>query len=144
MEDVKSGTISKTEIIEVLSRSVIAILATAAYNRVTIRPMSIISKELFVYMQTGFDYLKVYQIKANPNVALSIGEYQLEGRAQILGHPFDKGNEWFAENYKIKHPKSFERWSAKQTEIVIRAEINLARRFYYKDGQAFLAEGRFA
>jgi len=114
-------------------------LATCADNRVTIRPMSHVNDGLTVYFQTGAHYLKTRQIKANPNVAICVGGYELEGVAEIIGHPLDEANQFFIEKYKSKHPNYAKRWSVLPDQVIVKVEITLARQWRYIDGEPVIA-----
>jgi len=141
----KIGTcaISAEEVKEALEKEKTMYLATCAGNRVTIRPMSHINDGLTVFFQTGRDSLKVQQIMDNPNVAICVGTYELEGVAYIMGHPFDNENSFFTQKYKEKHPKAFEKYSALDEEIVVKVLIRQARQWRYIDGKPFLAQQQF-
>jgi len=131
------------DVISALEKEFTIILATCAGNRVTIRPMSHINVGLTVYFQTGAHYLKTRQIRANPNVAMHVGNYEIEGTAEIIGHPMDAANQFFIERYRAKHPSYAERWSALPSQALVRVEIGLARQWRYIDGKPVIAIGHF-
>lgn len=135
--------ITADEVISTLESESTLILATSSGGRVTIRPVSHVNNGLVVYFQTGKNYLKVQQIQANPNVALYVGEYQIEGLAKIIGHPLSIRNEFFIEKLKTKHNSAFEKWSDYPDEIVIKVETKLARRWQYIDSKPYIAIGQF-
>ena len=143
MLEIGTCAISAEEIIHVLEKEKILNLATCAGNRVTIRPMSHINEGLTIFFQTGRDSLKLQQIRENPNVAMCVGTYELEGVADLAGHPLDTENEFFSRKYKEKHPKSFESYSALEEEVVVKVLIRMARQWRYVDGKPFLAEQQF-
>jgi general stress protein 26 len=133
------------EVITVLEAEKTLHLATTAHNHVTIRPMSHVNDGMTIYFQTGRDYLKVQQMRINPNVAISVGEYSticIEGKATLLGHPLDAENRLFAKLYKAKHPQYTDIWSTYPEEIVVKVEIVLAKQWRYIDGKPFIAEWR--
>jgi succinate dehydrogenase/fumarate reductase flavoprotein subunit len=138
--EIKRCKINPEEIITALEAEKTLILATCAENRVTVRPMSHVNDGLTVLFQTGKDYLKMQQIRANPNVALSVGTYQIEGAAAEIGHPFDAGNEAFVKTLQAKHPGAYERWSALPDEVVVKVTVKSARQWRYVDGEPVLAE----
>ena len=127
------------DIISALEREATLTLATCADNRVTIRPMSHVNEGLTVFFQTGPRYLKTRQIKANPNVAMSVGTYEIEGIAEIVGHPMDDANQFFIEKYRTKHPNYAERWSTLPSQVLVRVEISLVRQWRYIDGKPVIA-----
>lgn len=141
--EIGTCAISAEEVIEILEKEKTMYLATCAGNRVTIRPMSHINEGLTVLFQTSRHSLKVHQIMENPNVAICVGTYELEGVAYIMGHPFDSENRFFIQKYKEKHPKSFEKYSALDEEIVVKVLIHQARQWKYIDEKPFLAQQRF-
>ena len=139
------NTINIDEVIAALESEKTLILATCADNRVTIRPMSHVNEGLAVYFQTGENYLKAQQIRANPNVALYIGTFEIEGIAKILGHPLDEANRFFVEKYKVKQPTAYELYTPIKDQVVVKVEIGLVRRWQYlDDGKPGIAIGRFS
>jgi len=138
--DIKTCTIAKNEIVQALEREMTLTLATSAENKVSIRPMSHINDGLDVYFQTGADSLKMQQIKANQNVALCVGTYQIEGTARELGHPLDSGNAFFADAYKLKHPGSFESYSSYDDEVVVHVSIHRVTQWRYIGGEPCVAK----
>ena len=65
----------------------LGVLATAEGTQVTARQMVIICDGRTVSFVTTIYTRKYKQILANQNVALSIGNIQIEGIATIKGHP---------------------------------------------------------
>jgi len=135
--------LSKDDVITALEKESKIVLATCANNRVTIRIMSHVNDGLDVYFQTGEFYLKTQQIKANPNVAFSFGTYEIEGVAEVLGHPMDDSNRLFIEKCKVKHPNAVERWSNVPDQVVIKIKPKLARQWRYVDDKPVIALVRF-
>ncbi|MCL2357289.1 MAG: pyridoxamine 5'-phosphate oxidase family protein [Defluviitaleaceae bacterium] len=131
--------LSAAEVEKVLSDNKNFVLATCANNRVTTRTMSHVHDGLTVYFQTGGQYLKTLQLAENPNAALNMGEYDLEGVAEIIGHPLDDANRFFIEKLKAKHPNAFERWSSLPNQVVIKVEIRSARCWRYINGKPVIA-----
>jgi len=138
--EIETCEISEEEIISVLEKERTLTLATSAGDRVTIRPMSHINDGKDVYFQTSADSLKIRQIKVNKNVALCVGTYQIEGVAQILGHPLSKENSSFAQAYKLKHPDSYELYSTYDDEVVVHISIRRVSQWKYIDGKPLVAE----
>jgi general stress protein 26 len=104
--------------------------------------MSHVNDGMTIYFQTGSSYLKSQQIRINPNVAISVGGYDLEGKATLLGHPLDAENNLFAELYKKKHPQSADMWTTYPEEIVVKVDIKMVRKWLYIDGKPFIATWR--
>jgi len=138
--EIESCTISEDEIISALETETTLTLATCAENRVSIRPLSHINDGMDIYFQTGADSLKIQQIRKNHNVALCVGTYQIEGEAQVRGHPLDKDNAFFAHAYKAKHPDSFDLYSAFADEVVVRVTIHRVTQWRYSVGKPVVAE----
>lgn len=106
------------EIATTLTAANFIVLATSIDNRVTARSMSIVSIGLDVYMQSDCRFIKTAQMEGNPNVALCLGNMQIEGIAEFLGHPMDAQNEPFRALYRDKHKGSYERYSNARDEYV--------------------------
>ena len=138
--EIKMCEITADEVIYALEKEKILTLATCAMNRVTIRPMSHVNNGLLVYFQTAADSLKMRQIRENPNVALCVGTYEIEGIASELGHPLADQNSFFVRLYKEKHIESYERYSAYAEETVIKVIIHKVRQWRYVDGEPALGE----
>lgn len=111
--------ILKKEIVEIIERNKIMVLATSDNNRVTARSMSIINEGLKIYFQTDKKFLKYIQMENNSKVALCIDNIQIEGTVRINGHPSDNNNTRYRELYKMKHEGSYVKYSMIETEVVI-------------------------
>ena len=131
--------LSTDEVTSVLAKEKTIILATAANNRVTTRSVSHVNDGMTIYFQTGSSYLKTQQIRINPNVAISVEGYDIEGKAALLGHPLDAKNSLFIKLYKDKHPQYTDIWSTLPEEIVVKVEIEIVKKWRYVDGKPFIA-----
>ena len=86
-------------------------LATSAENKVTLRSVGPIIIDQTIYFYTGNNDEKYRQMKANNNVAFSIGingKYYGQGKAKFLGSIFDDKNHHLREIYKKKYEGAFE------------------------------------
>jgi nitroimidazol reductase NimA-like FMN-containing flavoprotein (pyridoxamine 5'-phosphate oxidase superfamily) len=132
-------SLSTEEIMAALQNEKSIILATAADNRVTTRSMSHVNDGMTIYFQTGSNYLKSQQIRANPNVAISVDGYDFEGKATFLGHPMDAENGFFLKLYEEKHPHYTNTWSTYPEEVVVKVDVEMVRKWFYVDGKPFIA-----
>ena len=121
------------EITALLNSTRVMTLATCSQDRVTARSISIINEGLTIYFQTDSQFLKYQQISQNQNVALSMDNLQIEGRAHIMGHPYDHENHHFLEEYKKQHELSFLKYSHLDTERVIKVKPLLMTLWKYYD-----------
>ena len=137
--EIGTSNLTADEVTAVLEKEKTIILATAADNRVTTRSMSHVNDGMTIYFQTGSSYLKTQQIKANPNVAISVDGYDIEGKATLLGHPLDAENSLFAKLYKDKHPQYTDIWSTYPEEIVVKVDIETVKKWRYDNGKPFIA-----
>jgi general stress protein 26 len=135
--------LTSDEVIAALERENTISLATSADNRVTIRPMSHVNDGLTVYFQTGEHYLKSRQIRVNPNVAMAVGNLEIEGTAEIIGHPMNEANRIFIDLYSNKHPNHAGRWSTMPNQVVVKVEITEVREWRYIEGKPVIAIGHF-
>lgn len=136
--------IPAAELEKALAQERVIILGTGGQGRVSLRPVSYVSWGLTLYFQTGKSSLKVRQMGQNPQVALGLGTYQLEGAATFLGHPLEEKNEFFARAYQEKHPESYQDYSAMQEEILVKVQIQKARQWRYEQGKPLMAKANFA
>jgi hypothetical protein len=83
------------------------------------------------------------QIRKNPNVAVSVGTYDIEGTAEEVGHPLGKGNELFVRLMKEKHANSFNTYAHYEEQVVVKITVRSVRQWRYINGKPFLAEGMF-
>jgi len=140
------------EVIEILRNTKEIVIATCHKGRVTARTVYCICDDVHIYFITSKAYTKYKQIKANPNIALSINNIQIEGEAEILGHPLDKENDYFkaiCEKNK-DYIEYYKKYSNYKNSIVIKANpvlitlyngkgsykyINLQEKKGYKKGR---------
>jgi len=83
-------------------------LATSDGNTVSAREMVFIYDGLTIYCRSEGLFKKFKQIDANPNVAIAIGNIQIEGLAIIKGHPLEEANAKFIQLYKDQVPQVYE------------------------------------
>lgn len=122
---------AEKEAIDYISKNKIMVLATSSKDRVTARMMSIVNDGLVIYFQTDIDFLKYQQIKENPNVALCIGNIQIEGHAKITGHPLE--NPFFAERYRKIHEGSFKKYSHIKDNVLVEIQPKLVTFWKYDE-----------
>jgi hypothetical protein len=128
-------TALETEVSNALAVAANIVLATGASSRITARAMSPVNIGLNVYMQTSRSFTKTGQMMQNPNVALCLGNIQIEGAAEFLGHPMRDGNEAFRKLYMEKHRGSYERYSMLEDEIVFMVRAAHVTLWKYIDGK---------
>ena len=103
-----------------IGKSKFAVLATSSQNKPTARTMSIVFFDNKIYFQTSNEYEKYKQILENNNVALCIGNMQIEGNANIKGKTIEQIK--FIEYYKKSHNSSYKMYSKLDESIVIEIE----------------------
>jgi len=120
------------EVINIIEKNKIMILATSSNNRVTARSMSIVNDGLTIFFQASIDSTKYKQIEENPNVALCVSNMQVEGKAIIKKHPLDNENFFFQNAYKKYHKGSFDLYSSLEQEKVIEVIPSLITLWKYE------------
>ena len=90
------------------------VLSTSYQDKVTSRMMSIIVLDGCFYFQTDRTFRKYEQMKKNPNVALCIDNFQIEGVCRELGHPSE--NPDFCEEYEKSFKNSYDRYTSHAQE----------------------------
>ena len=100
-----------------ISKEKFASLATTSQNKPTVRTLSIVFINGKIYFQTSIEYTKYKQIIENNNVALCIGNIQIEGIAIIKGKTIEQKE--FIEVFKINHNNAYQKYSGLETSRVI-------------------------
>lgn len=131
--------ILQNEITGLLDNTNECILATSWNNRVTARTIYYVCNGLDIYFLTSRAYTKCKQIAKNSNIALCKGNMQIEGIAEIKGHPLLEENKMIVDILNKKNSEYIKKYSHyKNTElIVIRPKLitlckRAGRRLYYE------------
>lgn len=114
----------KQEVIHTLENSKAIVLATCSNNRVTAREVYFASNNFNIYFLTSKAYDKYKQIEKNNNVALCLGNIQMEGTAIIKGHPKLPENETETAICLNKSKKEFEHFMKYKNTILIEVVVN--------------------
>lgn len=126
------------EVLGLLDRNRTMVLATSAGGRVTARMMSLVHDGLTLYFQTSLNSVKYQQMVENAQVALCIGNLQLEGRACLRGHPLAPENEFFRTQYQALHPGSYTTYSGLAHNRVVEVQpVRVTLWKYDAQGQPF-------
>jgi uncharacterized pyridoxamine 5'-phosphate oxidase family protein len=125
----------RSEVIGLMDKHKILVLATSANDRVTARSVSCVHRDLKVLFQTDKSLLKYKQMARNPNVALCADNMQIEGVAKIKGHPLDNANKEFLELFKREHRGSFEKYSQMKNAVVVEVEPRLITLWKYESAR---------
>jgi general stress protein 26 len=85
-------------------------LATSEGKFVTVRRMGYVSDGLTIWCLTDKDSRKCNHIKANPNVAIAVGDnLQIEGVAYLKGHPLDEEHTDYIRAFQEHDMERYER-----------------------------------
>ena len=101
----------KQEMIKEIEKRQLKILATSEGDFVTAREVRFISDGLTMFCFTDHRSRKYEQIKANPNVAIAVGNLSIEGVASLKGRPLNEENAKYLETFREKQPDWCEHWS---------------------------------
>lgn len=112
------------------------VLSTSSKEKVSSRMMSIVQKSGIFYFQTDLGFRKFQQIKENPNVALCIDNFQIEGICKKIGHPQE--NPDFCRLYQENFKSSFERYSSLKNERLFVIVPNFIERWLYQNKKPFI------
>ena len=123
------------------------VLSTSYQDKVTSRMMSIIVLDGCFYFQTDRAFRKYDQMKKNPNVALCIDNFQIEGVCRELGHPSE--NPDFCEEYEKSFKNSYDRYTSHAQERLFVVKPCYIQKWIYEDGEPFveifdLGEGSYS
>jgi general stress protein 26 len=86
-------------------------LATSDGEKIRVGKMRLVSDGLRLWCFTLDKSRKYKQILVYPKVAIADGNLQVEGVAELKGHPYDDENADFLKAYKETQPENFERTS---------------------------------
>lgn len=114
------------------------VLATSLNDEPTARTVSHIILDKKIYFQTDIKFDKCMQIEENNNVALCLDNYQIEGTAKILEHPFHEKNERFLNKFKQVHENSYNEYSALEDEVVIEINPIFIKIWKYMDNKPYI------
>lgn len=116
-------------------------LSSCSENRVTSRSMSIVVIDGKFYCQTDERYLKCRQIKVNPNVALCMNNFSIEGECRIIGRPAE--NSFFIDRMKACFPDAVSRWSELPAECVLEITPKLISSWIYEKNKPYIERWNF-
>ena len=102
-------------------------MATSKDDVVTIRPISPLRHVQEIVICTDPNSRKAAQISANPNVAICLGPFYLQGRARNLGAACQTANLPIKEAYCARYPGAFKAESPQFTGDEIFIAITLAK-----------------
>ena len=108
-------------------------LATCADGKVTARSMAIVNDGLTIMFQTVGYSEKMRQIKANPNVAFSSGNMQIEAVARVASDPGEITA--FVELFKVKFPRYYETYTGLPDETTVICEPIKFKLYKFLDGK---------
>lgn len=109
-------------------------LATCSDNYPLASTMTCLIFDGAIWMQTDRKFPKYRQIVSNNQVALCLNAVQIEGKAEICGHPLESQNSKFAELMKKYHPESYDMYSRVASEVVIKVLPEKATDWLYEKG----------
>ena len=92
---------------ETVSKLEVANLATAAGESVTMRIVSPVLVDSAILIFTSKESTKYKQLSINPNCCISIGDFFVEAKAELLGSTMLDENETLRLEYDKKFPGAF-------------------------------------
>ncbi len=110
----------------------VMILSTSSDNRVSARKMSVIVYNGRFYFQTDKGYLKYRQLTENPNAALCVDNFSIEGECRFIGKPLDEKNSFFAKLYKKYFYLSYKSYSNLESEVLVEFTPSLIYSWNYE------------
>lgn len=125
---------TKNDFFDRLGESCYMVMATCADDYPLASTMTCLVFDDAIWMQTDKKFPKYEQLLKNNRVALCRNATQIEGTAQLCGHPLEKQNEKFAQLLKKHHPESFEMYAVVESEVVIKVNLHKAIDWLYEAG----------
>ena len=106
------------EIVKTLENGKSIVLATSHRDKVMARTVYYVLYESSVYFLTSSAYSKYKQIVRNQNVALCLNNIQIEGTANIEGHPSAYENKAVLEHFIERCPENNRYVKSKNTVLI--------------------------
>ena len=119
-----------------LAKEKVMVLATSAGNRVTARNMSVVCVNGSIYFQTDSNMTKIRQIKKNNNVALCVGNIQIEGKAELIKSWDDIPD--ILEEYKKYHEDAYEKYKVVAAEVIVKVLPKFVEKWEYINGKPYI------
>lgn len=110
--------------------------STCSHARVTSRPMSVVVINGKFYCQTDISYLKCSQIKENPNTAISVKNFSIEGKCKILEEPLKY--DFFMQKMKKHFLPAVQRYSNLPSERVLEVTPSFIYLWDYHFGKPYM------
>lgn len=127
-----------TYVLHKLQKNRVAVLASCGTDmHVSARSMSIVNFGLDIWFQTDRRFKKKRQIDENPRVALALDNIQIEGTAEVQGHPSSESNTWFCKEFALYHRGSFDAYTNTRHEVVYRVVPETIILWRYENGQSY-------
>lgn len=120
-------TVLFMKIRKIFSKTKEIVISTSHKDKVTARTVYCVCDSLDIYFITSKAYTKFKQISKNSNVALVINNIQIEGVADILGHPTSDENYFFKEicNREQDYMNYYIKYSRYKNSVLIRVKPSL-------------------
>ncbi len=113
-----------SEVMERLKNENTIVLATSYKDKVTARSLWFVLYKSSIYFFTTKAYTKYKQIARNPNAALCLDNIQIEGIANIKGHPLLEENKTICDYCEKKHTGIREYNLKRKNMVLIEIKIN--------------------
>ena len=112
------------------------VLSTSENDKVTSRMMSIVQHDGVFYFQTDKTFRKYQQLINNPQIALCIGNIQIEGVCKEIRHPMNNAS--FCDIYKECFGSSFNKYTSLKNERLFLVKPTYVERWLYVEGVPFI------
>ncbi len=101
----------KERCLKILNKNKYISVATAMNNQVRVRVVDYANVELSIGFITWENTVKMEHIKKNPLVSLCIDNLQIQGTANVSGHPQSSENKIFWERYLERNPNPYKNFA---------------------------------
>ncbi|MGC8771727.1 MAG: pyridoxamine 5'-phosphate oxidase family protein [Brevinematia bacterium] len=124
------------EVLRKIQEKKIMVMETSLDGKVTARNMSVVVLRDRIYCQTDRNMTKAQQIMGNENVAFCVDNFQICGKAKIIGK-WDENPEILVE-YRKFHNDSYEKYKSLKDEVVIETKIEEIETWEYRNGKPYI------
>ncbi len=123
------------EISELLGGTDTIVFSTSAKDRVTSRTVCFVNCGNEIYILTGKRTLKCRQLAENCNISLCTGNLQIEGLAELTGHPSEIWHQEINELFKSRHKFYYERFAHFKAAVYIKVNCKSYKLWKFADGK---------
>ena len=124
------------EVLDMLPDSFLGVLATSDGKEVGARTMSIFKLNGCFFFQTDINSEKAKHLSSQKRAAIGFENYEITGRCENIGHPFDEQNKEIMDTYRNHYSSAAKKYSYLPQEFFFRFVPETIKIWEYVDNEA--------